>query len=140
MCLWNAHALSAHLTVKTSAQRNAAALRVWALGFPGGSGWRLHTDSLPSVCAQVLGDPWWPFWAWGGGGAETFLDLDMSEEGRQSQGQMHEMKYCVCSYLGDFPSCSKMLIEIICSVSLFIGQFVSKGCLPHPRSLVKFYV
>lgn len=74
-------------------------------------------------------------------GAEAFLDLDMSEEGRQKPrpGARNEgFEYVVT--LGIFPSCHKMLIEIICSMPLFIGQFVSKGYLPHPRSSVKFYV
>lgn len=42
--------------------------------------------------------------------------------------------------MGVFPSCSKMLRKIICSLPLFIVQFVFKGYLPHLRSLVKFYV
>lgn len=136
-CMWP---VRAHPTVKAIIYRNAAVLWIWAPDFPGGSGWRLHTGSLMAVCVEVLGDLTVAFWAWG---AEAFLDLDVAEEGRQKPrtGAWNEgFEYQVT--LGIFLSCSKILIEIICSLPLSFGQFVSRViCLmAHVRSLEEFYV
>lgn len=56
----------------------------------------------------------------------------------KSQGQVHEMQLELVVTLGIFPS--KTGIEIICSMPLFIEQFVLKGYLLYLRSLLKFYV
>lgn len=116
-----------HSVVKSIVQRNAAALCLGSC-FP----WRITAAVLRSF--ETYGGVFEygvqkPFWMW--------MCLRNGDKG---QGQAHEMQCEFAVTLGIFPSCSKMLVEIICSTPLCIEQFVSKGYLLYLRSLLKFYV
>lgn len=57
-------------------------------------------------------------------GAEAFLDLDVTEEGRQTpRPGARNGGFELVVTLGIFPFCSKTLIEIICRAVHFKGLF-----------------
>lgn len=140
VCLWNAYGLSDARLI-----------------------WQLKLLFKETHCTVFLGS-WfpWRFWmkvahrlinislCWGPLGLGiAFLSMEcrsLSGFGCDWEWKMESKARCINEgfesviTLGIFPFCCKMLIAIICSLPVFIGQFISKGYLPHPRSLVKFYV
>lgn len=138
VCLWNTYGLpdvSTHLTVKSIVSRNSAVSYIWVSDLPGGSGGKLRTCSWRAAPAEAPGT--WgcgsepgvqePFWIWGVTRGRT------AEPRAWYSGEGSKAPW-------GFSSCSKMLVEPVCSLPLFTTQFVSKDYLPHLGFLVDFHV